>query len=80
MILICPNCETQYFADESTIGESGRTVKCAACDHSWFVGPEGQAAGEKGPIAGAHEAYREKVRQRRLRASRSAAVMAWLSL
>lgn len=78
MILICPNCETQYFADESTIGESGRTVKCAACDHSWFVGPEGQAAGEKGPIAGAHEAYREKVRQRRLRASRSAAVMAWL--
>mgnify|MGYP000035031910 CR=1 FL=1 len=78
MILTCPNCETQYFADESTIGESGRTVKCAACDHSWFVGPEGQAEGEKGPIAGAHEAYREKVRQRRLRASRSAAVMAWL--
>lgn len=78
MILTCPNCDTQYFADESTIGESGRTVKCAACDHSWFVDPEGQAKGEKGPIAGAHEAYREKVRQRRLRASRSAAVMAWL--
>jgi len=80
MILTCPNCETQYFADESTIGESGRTVKCAACDHSWFVGPEGQAEGAKGPIAGAHEAYREKVRQRRLRASRSAAVMAWLAV
>lgn len=78
MILTCPNCDTQYFADESTIGESGRTVKCAACDHSWFVGPEGQTKSEKGPIAGAHEAYREKVRQRRLRASRSAAVMAWL--
>ncbi|MEQ8557955.1 MAG: zinc-ribbon domain-containing protein [Henriciella sp.] len=78
MILTCPNCETQYFADESTIGESGRTVKCAACDHSWFVGPEGQTQGEKGPIAGAHEAYREKVRQRRLKASRSAAVMAWV--
>ena len=78
MILTCPNCETQYFADESTIGESGRTVKCAACDHSWFVGPEGHSEGQKGPIAGAHEAYREKVRQRRLRASRSAAVMAWV--
>ncbi|HAQ77304.1 MAG TPA: hypothetical protein DCR96_12515, partial [Hyphomonas sp.] len=23
MILTCPNCETQYFADDSTIGESG---------------------------------------------------------
>lgn len=78
MILTCPNCETQYFADESTIGESGRTVKCPACDHSWFVGPRGETAHQRGPIAGAHEAYREKVRQRRLRASRSAAVMAWL--
>ena len=78
MILICPNCETQYFAEDSTIGESGRTVKCAACDHSWFVGPDGASPERKGPIAGAHEAYREKVRQRRQRASRSAAVMAWV--
>lgn len=78
MILTCPNCETQYFADESTIGESGRTVKCAACDHSWYVGPEGEVSGEKGPIAGAHEAYREKVRARRSRAARSVAVMSWL--
>ncbi|WP_084399464.1 MJ0042-type zinc finger domain-containing protein [Henriciella aquimarina] len=78
MILTCPNCETQYFADDSTIGESGRTVKCAACDYSWFVGPEGEVKGARGPIAGAHEAYREKVRERRRRASRSAAVMAWL--
>ncbi|MEM5515761.1 MJ0042-type zinc finger domain-containing protein [Henriciella sp. AS95] len=78
MILTCPECDTQYFADDSTIGESGRTVKCAACDHSWFVGPEGEVKGEKGPIAGAHEAYREKVRARRLRQSRSVALMSWL--
>lgn len=78
MILTCPNCETQYFADDSTIGESGRTVKCAACDHSWHVGPEGEVTGERGPIAGAHEAYREKVRARRSRAARSVAVMSWL--
>lgn len=77
MILTCPNCETQYFADDSTIGESGRTVKCAACDHSWFVGPEGQAGPGKGPIPGAHEAYRETVRARRRKAARSAAIMAW---
>lgn len=31
-----------------------------------------------GPIAGAHEAYREKVRARRKRAARSAAVMSWV--
>lgn len=78
MILTCPNCETQYFADDTTIGESGRTVKCAACDHSWFVGPEGEVRGDRGPIAGAHEAYRETVRARRRRAAQSAAVMAWL--
>ena len=77
MILTCPNCETQYFADDTTIGESGRTVKCAACDHSWFVGPEGQAGPGKGPIPGAHEAYRETVRARRRKAARSAAIMAW---
>ena len=40
MILTCPHCETQYFADDSTIGESGRTVKCAACGGSWFVEPK----------------------------------------
>ena len=78
MILTCPDCDTQYFADDTTIGESGRTVKCAACDHSWFVGPEGEVKNEKGPIAGAHEAYREKVRARRARASRSVAMMSWL--
>lgn len=78
MILTCPNCETQYFADDSTIGESGRTVKCAACDHSWFVGPEGETDAKRGPIAGAHEAYREKVRARRARASKSVALATWL--
>ena len=75
MILTCPECETQYFADDSTIGESGRTVKCATCGHSWFVGPEGA----QGPSAaiGAHEAYRLKVRERRRRKSRAAALSAW---
>jgi predicted Zn finger-like uncharacterized protein len=75
MILTCPECETQYFAEDSTIGESGRTVKCAACGHSWFVGPEGAGAGSTAP--GAHEAYRLKVRERRRRKSRAAALSAW---
>lgn len=75
MILTCPECETQYFADDSTIGESGRTVKCAACGHSWFVGPEGNNTGQA--ALGAHEAYRLKVRERRRRKSRAAALSAW---
>ena len=76
MILTCPDCETQYFAEDSTIGDSGRTVKCAACAHSWFVGPQG-AGSPAATIAGAHEAYRLKVRERRRRKSRTAALTAW---
>ncbi|MEC7289072.1 MAG: MJ0042-type zinc finger domain-containing protein, partial [Pseudomonadota bacterium] len=75
MILTCPECETQYFADDSTIGDSGRTVKCATCGHSWFVGPEGAKQGEAS--LGAHETYRLKVRERRRRKSRNAAFTAW---
>ncbi len=78
MILTCPSCETQYFADDSTIGESGRTVKCAACTHSWFVHPDGadDTTATAGPAA--HELYREKVREQRRRKSRFAALMSWL--
>lgn len=75
MILTCPECETQYFAEDSTIGESGKTVKCASCGHSWFVGPEGANPGDN--VLGAHEAYRLKVRERRRRKSRAAALSAW---
>ncbi len=76
MILTCPECETQYFAEDSTIGDSGRTVKCATCGHSWFVGPEGAKAALSGAM-GAHETYRLKVRERRRRKSRAAALSAW---
>lgn len=76
MILTCPSCSTHYFADDSTIGESGRTVKCAACGHSWFVQPKSLA--EDKPAPPAHEVYREKVRERRRGLSRFAAVFSWV--
>lgn len=79
MILTCPSCETQYFADDATIGESGRTVKCAACGHSWHARIK-DGTPEQTPQAaksGAHETYREKVRERRQRKSRFAASMSW---
>ena len=77
MILTCPSCGTHYFADDSTIGESGRTVKCASCAHSWFVQPAHLA--EERPAAPApHELYREKMRESRRERSRWAALMSWL--
>ena len=76
MILTCPSCSTHYFADDSTIGESGRTVKCAACGHSWFVQPTSLA--EDKPAAPAHEVYRERLREQRREKSRIAAVLSWL--
>jgi len=35
MILVCPSCDTRYFADDSKIGKDGRRVRCATCGHSW---------------------------------------------
>lgn len=80
MILTCPSCETQYFADDATIGDSGRSVKCAACGHSWHVHGTGGVSESGVAVAaagGAHEAYRERVRERRHRKSRFAASMSW---
>ena len=76
MILTCPECDTQYFAEDTTIGETGRNVKCAACGHPWFVGPAGEV-NRAATLAGAHEEYRLKVRERKRQKSRTVAFTAW---
>lgn len=37
MILICPSCSTRYLLSASAIGDGGRDVRCAKCQHEWFA-------------------------------------------
>lgn len=39
MILTCASCLTRYFAEDDAIGPAGRSVRCAACGHTWFAEP-----------------------------------------
>ncbi|MBI1188916.1 MAG: DUF3426 domain-containing protein [Alphaproteobacteria bacterium] len=39
MILTCTSCLTRYFAEDDAIGPAGRSVRCAACGHTWFAEP-----------------------------------------
>jgi predicted Zn finger-like uncharacterized protein len=52
MQIICPNCETSYQVDASSMGPSGRSVRCARCRTVWFA-TNGAAMQE---IAAAHRA------------------------
>lgn len=39
MILTCPSCTTRYMIGAAAIGEKGRVVRCANCQHEWFQEP-----------------------------------------
>ncbi len=42
MKIICPQCNTAYEIPAEKIGDTGRKVKCASCNHIWQVTPEAE--------------------------------------
>jgi predicted Zn finger-like uncharacterized protein len=48
MLIVCPSCASRYSIDDAKIG-AGRTVRCASCQHAWFVTLEDAADNEKSP-------------------------------
>ena len=46
MLIACPKCSTSYMIDPASLGEAGRTVRCARCKTTWFASkPELATAG-----------------------------------
>jgi len=37
MLLSCPNCATSYEVDRTSLGPTGRSVRCLRCRHIWFA-------------------------------------------
>jgi predicted Zn finger-like uncharacterized protein len=37
MLLSCPNCATSYEVDRTSLGSTGRSVRCLRCRHIWFA-------------------------------------------
>lgn len=40
MHIICPHCTTTYAIETSTLGATGRTVRCSRCRNVWLARPE----------------------------------------
>jgi predicted Zn finger-like uncharacterized protein len=37
MLIICPNCATSYQVEASSLGATGRSVRCVRCQKVWFA-------------------------------------------
>jgi len=37
MLIVCPNCATSYQVESNSLGQNGRSVRCARCRNVWFA-------------------------------------------
>jgi predicted Zn finger-like uncharacterized protein len=37
MLIVCPNCATSYQVEPNSLGQGGRSVRCARCRNVWFA-------------------------------------------
>ena len=37
MLIVCPNCATSYQVEATSLGQTGRSVRCARCRNTWFA-------------------------------------------
>lgn len=37
MLIVCPSCATSYKVEPQSLGEGGRSVRCARCRNVWFA-------------------------------------------
>jgi predicted Zn finger-like uncharacterized protein len=37
MLIVCPNCATSYQVEPNSLGQGGRSVRCARCQNVWFA-------------------------------------------
>jgi predicted Zn finger-like uncharacterized protein len=86
MILNCPSCSAKFKVDQALLGDTGRSVRCGNCGHSWHqmpCGPESAPSGQarRTPaVAPSSEGRRaranslDKLDQQRARSQRKAAV------
>lgn len=74
MILTCPSCATRYYTDDGSIGATGRSVRCAACSHTWHVEPQLVLGADAAPGGDAEPPLtRERVERLRRAAAQASA-------
>jgi predicted Zn finger-like uncharacterized protein len=54
MLIACPNCSTSYDIEPSSLGRTGRSVRCVRCRQVWF-------ATDPGVLSAVAQGYREDV-------------------
>lgn len=56
MQIVCPHCSTSYGISPASLGEAGRTVRCARCKEVWLARPEDALEFANHPMAEANGA------------------------